>query len=688
MRKILLTCALPYANGPLHLGHIFEHLYADLWTRFQKMRGNEIQFICADDTHGTPIMVEARKRNITPEQLVEHAWQDHVKDFKQFQIKHSHYSSTNSKANKELCEHFFAKMKASGHIATKSIEQLYCNHDKMFLPDRFVKGDCPKCHAKDQYGDSCDVCASTYTPADLKNSYCSVCGNPPVTKPSEQLMFKLNDFNQYLREWLPKHTAPEVANKMMEWFNEPLRDWDISRNAPYFGFQIPGYPDKYFYVWVDAPMGYVSSSKEYCEKNNLSFEEYWKSDKSEVYHLIGKDIVYFHTLFWPALLKAADFRTPSAVWVHGMIMVNGERMSKSKGTFLSAKVYLGHLDPIYLRYYFASKMTNGIDDLDLNLEDFAQRTNSELIGKITNLASRGAQMLNTKFDGIITAPDAMGLELIKKAQKKSEEIAQFFENREFAKGINEIRGIADDANKYFDEKAPWKTVESDPQGTKQVLATTLNIFRLLAIYLKPVLPEYVEKVEKLFNEPNFDWQSLNKVLQNHKISAYEHLATRIDPVKVKAMMESNKQELEEKAARDAKAGFVKKANTAPAATNAKTDSKTIDSSNGMISIDDFVKIDIRVAEIIEAEEILEADKLLRLKVNLGDLGERQIIAGIKSAYAAADLKGRKVAVVANLAPRKMKFGMSEGMVLAAGAGGKELFVLSPDSGAKPGDKIK
>lgn len=692
MRKILLTCALPYANGSLHVGHMFEHLYADFWTRFQKMRGHEVLFICADDTHGTPIMVEARKRGITPEQLIDAAWKEHTQDFKDFQVQHTHYSSTNSKANKELCEVFFSKMKEKGHLGTKSIQQLYCNHDKMFLPDRFVKGECPKCGSKDQYGDSCDVCGATYGPVDLKNSYCSVCGNPPVQKPSEQIMFKLNDFRDYLKDWLPAHTSREVGNKMMEWFNEPLRDWDISRNAPYFGFQIPGYPDKYFYVWVDAPMGYVSSSKEYLDAHGGSFVEYWKSDKTEVYHLIGKDIVYFHTLFWPALLKAADFRTPNQVWVHGHIMVNGEKMSKSKGTFISARTYLNHLDPMYLRYYFASKFSSGVDDVDFNLDDFTQRTNSDLIGKITNLASRGAQMLNSKMDGVISEPDTEGMALLQRAQAKAEEIAKAYEAREFVKAINEIRALADEANRYFDEKAPWKTLESDPAGTKKVLSTTLNLFRMLAVYLKPVLPLYTEKVEKLFNEKPYVWDSVQTILKNHKINAYEHLATRIDPLKVKAMMDANKKELEEKAARDAKAGFVKgpasAAAPAPAAGGAATAADRNADRPAEISIDDFSKVDLRVAEIVDAEEIKEADKLLRLKVNLGPLGERQIIAGIKSAYKPEQLKGRLVIVVANLAPRKMKFGMSEGMVIAAGAGGSELFVLSPDAGAKPGDKVK
>lgn len=685
-RKILLTCGLPYANGPLHVGHMFEHLYADFWTRFQKMRGHQILFVCGDDTHGTPIMVEARKRKITPEKLIDLAWKDHVKDFQDFQIEHTHYSSTNSPANKNLCELFFRKMKDKGHLLTKTIQQLYCTQDKMFLPDRFVKGQCPQCGALNQYGDSCDVCAATYSPADLKNPFCAVCGNPPTQKPSEQIMFKLNDFRDYLKDWLPQHVAKETANKMLEWFSEPLRDWDISRNAPYFGFEIPGYPEKYFYVWVDAPMGYISATQEYCDQKGLSFDEFWKPEKSEsseVYHLIGKDIAYFHTLFWPALLKAADFRSPSSVWVHGHVMINGERMSKSKGTFLSARVYLDHLDPMYLRYYFASKFSNGINDLDFNLEDFAQRTNSDLIGKITNLASRGAQMLGSKMDAVMSAPGPEGLALIEAAQKKSEEIATHYENREFNKAINEIRALADEANRYFDEKAPWKTLSTDPGETKKVLTTTLNLFRILAIYLKPILPVYCQKVESLFREKAYSWSSAQMILKNHPIENYQHIATRIDPLKVKAMMEANKKELEEKAALDSKTGFVK---STPNVASASTERNAATSSE--ITMEDFAKVDLRVALIVEAEEIKEADKLLRLKVSLGPLGERQIIAGIKAAYQPEKLKGRLVLVVANLAPRKMKFGLSEGMVLAAGSGGSELFILSPDSGAQPGDKIK
>lgn len=682
-RKILLTTALPYANGPLHLGHMFEGLYADIWVRFQKMRGHEVAFICADDTHGTPIMVEARHRKITPEQLIDEAWKNHTSDFKDFQIEHSHYSSTNSKANKELCEFFFAQIQKGGHLTTKSIEQLYCEHDKMFLPDRFVKGTCPKCGALGQYGDACDICGATYAPSDLKSPACSICGTPPQNRASEQLLFQLDHFRAYLQEWLPKHLAKESANKMLEWFQEPLRDWDISRNAPYFGFEIPGYPGKYFYVWVDAPMGYVSGTKEYCQAKGLSFEKYWKSEETEVYHLIGKDIVYFHTLFWPALLKAAGFRSPTAVWVHGHVMVNGEKMSKSKGTFLSARCYLDHLDPMYLRYYFASKFSSGVDDVDFNLEDFAQRTNSDLIGKITNLASRGAQMLGSKLGGKLTSIDPASSELLKKVEESGEEIATHFENREFVKAINVIRSLADDGNRYFDEKAPWKTVATEPEETKKVLTTTLNLFRKLAIYLKPVLPEYADKVAALFGENSYNWDDSKKTLLGLEIKPYEHLAGRIDPAKIQAMMIANKKELDERAARDAKS---KASSAAPAA--APLPARSTQEIASEIEIDIVNKIDLRVAQILSAEEIKEADKLLRLKVSLGPLGERQIIAGIKSAYSAEQLVGRQIVVVANLKPRKMKFGMSEAMALAAGAGGKELFLLTPDNGAKPGDPVK
>ncbi|MEN0059329.1 MAG: methionine--tRNA ligase, partial [Bdellovibrio sp.] len=465
-RKILITCALPYANGYIHLGHLVEYLQADFWTRFQNMRGHECIFLCADDTHGTPIMVKARELGITPETLIAQSHKEHTQDFQDFQVQFAHYGSTNSAENKTLCEFFYKKMVDGSHIRTRAIQQLYCNHDKMFLPDRFVKGTCPRCSAKEQYGDSCDVCGATYAPSDMKDVHCSLCGTTPVLKDSESIFFKLNDFKAYLQEWIPQHCAPEVAKKMLEWFDADLLDLDISRDEPYFGFAIPGTNNKkFFYVWVDAPMGYMSTAQQWAQKNGHTLEGLWQDPQREIYHFIGKDIARFHTIFWPAFLKAADYRSPNQVFVHGHLMVNGEKMSKSKGTFIAARTYLNHLNPEYLRYYYATKLNSSVDDIDLNLEEFAQRVNSEWVGKITNLASRGAQMLKKKMDGVLSSPDAEGLQLISAAQKKSEIIAEHYEARDFGKALNEIRGLADEANRYFDEKAPWKTLEADPAST-------------------------------------------------------------------------------------------------------------------------------------------------------------------------------------------------------------------------------
>ncbi|MNK22805.1 Methionine--tRNA ligase [compost metagenome] len=688
-RKILITTALPYANGYIHLGHLVEYLQADFWTRFQNMRGNECIYICADDTHGTPIMVRAREMGITPEQLIAASQEEHTKDFADFQVEFSHYGSTNSPENKALCEEFYGHMKAKGHIDVRDIKQLYCNHDKMFLPDRFVKGTCPKCKSKEQYGDSCDVCGATYSPADMTDVHCAICGSTPVEKLSEHIFFKLNDFKKYLEEWLPKHTAPEVSKKMMEWFNEDLRDWDISRDEPYFGFAIPGTDNKkFFYVWVDAPMGYISSTLQWCKKNGRDLAEFWKGDKAEVYHFIGKDITYFHTLFWPALLKAADYRSPSQVFVHGHLMVNGEKMSKSKGTFVAARTYLNHLNPEYLRYYYATKLSGNVDDIDLNLEDFVNRVNSDLVGKITNLGSRGGQMLKKKMDGTMSTPDAEGLKLLKHAQEKNASIAAHFEARDFGKGLTEIRSLADEANKYFDEKAPWKTLESDPAGTKQVITTTLNLFRILAIYLKPFLPHYTAKVEKLMGEKNYQWADAQKILENRPIADYEHLAVRIEADKVKAMVEESRKINEELQAQKKAAALKASASAPAAAAKAAPPAEDRHAKAAEIDFADFEKVDLRIGQVVEAEAIKEADKLLRLKVDIGNGEIRQIIAGIKAAYAPEKLLGRKVLVCVNLKPRKMKFGMSEGMVLAAGDGGSDLFVLSADEGAKVGQRVK
>jgi methionyl-tRNA synthetase len=684
-RKILMTCALPYANGYIHIGHMVEYVQADFWNRFQNMRGHQCTYICADDTHGTPIMVKAREQGITPEQLIAKSYAEHTADFRDFQIEFDHYGSTNSEENRILIEHFYKKFQDGNHVVTRAIKQLFCEHDKMFLPDRFVKGTCPNCASKDQYGDSCDVCGATYAPSDMKDVHCSVCGTTPVLRDSESIFFKLNDFKDYLAKWIPKHCASDIGNKMLEWFNEDLHDLDISRAAPYFGFPIPGTNNtKFFYVWVDAPMGYISSTEQWAKKNGKTLKEIWQDPAREVYHFIGKDIARFHTIFWPAFLQAAELRGPDQVFVHGFLTVNGEKMSKSKGTFIAARTYLNHLNPEYLRYYYATKLNGTAEDMDLNLEDFVTRVNSDLVGKITNLASRGAQMLKKKMDGVMTTPDAQGAELIRFAQAKGEDIAKHFEGRDFVKATNEIRALADKANQYFDEKAPWKTLDADPASTKQVLTTTLNIFRILSIYLKPILPHYTAKVEKLFGEKPYQWSDLQKVLSGTSIQDYEHLASRIEADKVKAMVDESKALNEELAAQ-------KKA-AAPAITAPKAGVPNVENRNAEkapeIEFDEFMKIDLRVGQILEASEIKEADKLLKLKIDLGGGETRQIIAGIKSAYAAEKLVGRQVLVCVNLKPRKMKFGMSEGMVLAAGDGGSDLFVLSPDQGAKPGQRVK
>lgn len=681
-RKILITCGLPYANGYIHLGHLVEYLQADFWARFQTMRGHECTYICADDTHGTPIMVKARELGITPETLIAKSYEEHTKDFADFQIQFSRYGSTNSNENKELCEFFYKKMVEGQHTRSQGIQQLYCNHDKMFLPDRFVKGTCPKCGAKEQYGDSCDVCGSTYTPSDLKDVHCSMCGTAPVLKDSESIFFKLNNFKKYLEEWIPTHCSSEISKKMLEWFNEDLHDLDISRDEPYFGFAIPGTNNKkFFYVWVDAPMGYMSTTQQWAQAQGKTLADIWQDPAREIYHFIGKDIARFHTIFWPAFLKAAEFRSPNQVFVHGHLMVNGEKMSKSKGTFIAARTYLNHLNPEYLRYYYATKLNSSVDDIDLNLEEFINRVNSELVGKITNLGSRGGQMLKKKMDGIMSEPDAEGAKLLAQAQQQGESIAAHYEARDFARAINEVRTLADDANRYFDDKAPWKTLDLDPVATKQVITTTLNIFRILAIYLKPILPEYTAKVAQLLGESDYQWNDIHTVLKNRAINDYEHLATRIEPDKVKAMVEESRKINEQIQAA--------KKTTAPtvAAASAKTENRNGDRP-GEIEFSDFEKVDLRVGKVIEAEEIKEADKLLRLKVDIGDGQVRQIIAGIKSAYKPEQLLGRKILVCVNLKPRKMKFGMSEGMVLAAGSGGSDLFVLSADEGAQVGQRVK
>jgi methionyl-tRNA synthetase len=666
-RNIVMTAALPYANGDLHIGHMLEHLICDFWVRYQKMQGENALFICADDTHGTPMMIAARKQGITPEELINKMWHRHVEDFKKFEVAHDHYSSTNSAANRELANFCFESLKKVGAVENKPMRQLFCEHDKMFLPDRFVKGACPKCNTADQYGDNCENCSSTYDPMDLKNPQCSLCGNTPKPRDTEHLFVRLEDFRKFLKDWVPNHVQKEVANKLDEWLSGDLHPWCISRDEPYFGFEIPGYPGKYYYVWMDAPIGYISATKEYCDKTGQKLDSFWRNPESEIYHCIGKDIVYFHTLFWPSVLKAAGFNTPKQVMVHGFLTVDGVKMSKSRGTFVMASTYLKHLDPLFYRYYMACKINSGIDDIDFSLDDFTQRVNSDLIGKMTNIASRSAQML-ARLDSKIGTMTPDGEALVANAQKRADEIALHYENRDFARAMVVIREVADEANKYFDEYEPWKLVKTDEAKTKEVLAAALNVFRVMAVYLKPILPSYVEKVEQLFKEQPYNWKSAQSILKNHEMGAFVHLLQRVDPKKVSDMIEEQKALASESAA--------------PTSPKPKTDLNIAPE----IEIGDFQKVDLRIAKITHAGLVEGADKLLQLTLDVG--GEsRNVFSGIRQAYKPEDLIGKLTVVVANLKPRKMKFGMSEGMVLAAGPGGKDIFLLSPDSGAQPGQRV-
>ena len=665
-RKILVTAGLPYANGDIHIGHLVEYSMVDFWVRFQKMRGHECVYICGDDTHGTPIMIAARKQKITPEQLIARYHEGHKRDFAAFEIAFDNFSSTHTEVNRTIACEFFAAMEKGGHLTRKGQTQLYCEHDKMFLPDRFVVGQCPKCKAENQYGDNCEVCNATYAPVELIEPRCNMCKNSPVPRQTEHFFFALEPFKEFLQGWTAAHTSKEINNKLKEWLGDTLQDWCISRDEPYFGFEIPGHPGKYLYVWVDAPIGYLSSTKEWCTRSGKNFDDFWRDDKAEIYHFIGKDIVYFHTLFWPVMLKTAGYRTPNKVHVHGMLTVDGAKMSKSRGTFVNAATYLQFLDPLYYRYYLACKLTSSIDDLDLSLADFVSRVNSDLVGKIINVASRGASMLH-RLDGKLGRLTEEGMALIRSAQQKGEIIAQHFENRDFSKAILEIRSIADDANKYFDSYEPWKLVKSDPEKTREVLTTILNLFRIMTIYLKPILPSYALKVEALFHEQHpYMWDDALTVLEDRTIAPFEHLMKRLDEKDVTLMIEKTKSDAEAAAA-------------APAAATPAPAGKTI-------TIDDFNKIELKAARIVEASEVEGAQKLVSLKLDCGEAKLRQVFAGIKSAYKPENLVGRMVVMVANLAPRTMKFGVSEGMVLAAGDG-TDIFLIAPDGGAKPGDKV-
>ncbi len=675
-RKILITSALPYANGPIHLGHLVEYIQTDIWSRFQKMRGHDCTYVCADDAHGTPIMLRAQGEGIEPEQLIARIAAEHQADFADFAIAFDNYHSTHSDENRELASLIYNRLNENGHIATRTITQAYDPEKEMFLPDRFIKGTCPKCGAEDQYGDSCEACGATYSPTELKDAVSAISGAKPIEKESVHHFFKLADFEGMLQYWIKgEHLQPEIAHKLKEWFDAGLQDWDISRDAPYFGFEIPGAPGKYFYVWLDAPIGYMASFKNLCEKKGLNFEEYWgDNSQAELYHFIGKDIAYFHTLFWPAMLEGSGFRLPDAVFCHGFLTVNGHKMSKSRGTFIMARTYLEHLNPEYLRYYFAAKLGHGIDDIDLNLEDFQARVNSDLVGKVVNIASRCAGFIKKRFDGQLSG-NISEPELLQEFVDAGEEIAALYEKRDYGHAMRTIMHLADKANVYIDEAKPWVIAKEEGKDTElhDICTMGINLFHLLMTYLKPVLPVTAEKAEEFLNIKPMSWNNYQMALTNHAINKFKPLMTRVEKEKVDAMVEASTQHLE-------------KAQAAAPAKQEKPKSD-IEPVADTIQFDDFAKVDLRIAKIVKAEHVEGADKLLQLTLDIGD-GTRNVFAGIKSAYAPEDLEGKLTVMVANLAPRKMRFGMSEGMVLAAGPGGKDLFILNPDEGAQPGMRVK
>ena len=668
-RRILVTSALPYANGAIHLGHMVEYIQTDIWVRFQRLRGHECHYVCADDAHGTPIMLRAEKEGITPQQLIDKSHSEHLRDFRGFLVDHHQYHSTHSEENRELTAAIYRALEAGGHILRRTISQLFDPEKQLFLPDRFVKGECPKCHSKDQSGDNCEVCGTTYAPTDLINPYSALSGATPVARDSEHYFFDLPAFDAFLRDWLQSAQLQEsMRNKLGEWFVEGLQPWDISRDAPYWGFEIPDAPGKYFYVWLDAPVGYMASFRALCDRENLDFDAFWREGHdTELYHFIGKDIAYFHMLFWPAMLEGAGYRKPSGVYCHGFLTVNGEKMSKSRGTFIKAETYLKHLRPEYLRYYFASKLSARVEDLDLNLEDFRQKVNSDLVGKLVNLASRCAPFISKHFDGALAAalPDDA---LFKQFAAKADDLASTYEQREYSSAIRDIMKLADAANEYIDAEKPWVKIKDDAnRAAVQGIATVgINAFRQLITYLKPVLPQVAEDAEALLNITPLTWADAQTPLLGTTIQPFSAMMQRVEAAQTDAIIADSKEDLKEEAA-------VGK-NKAAAETR------------DWITIDDFAKPDLRIARVLECSHIDGSDKLLRFKLDVGELGARDVFSGIKAYYQPEDLVGKMVVYVANLAPRKMRFGTSTGMILSASGDG-QLHLLQPGDGVKPGMKI-
>lgn len=666
-RQILVTNALPYANAALHLGHVLEYTQTDVWVRFQKMRGHECYYVSADDAHGTAIMLKAEEKGISAEQHISEMRKFHEADFKDFYIGVDNYYTTHSEENRDFSELIYNRLSANGHISQRSIIQAFDPEKNLFLADRYIRGTCPKCKAEDQYGDNCESCGATYSPLDLINPVSAISGATPIGRESVHYFFKLPEFSEFLSEWINSGTVQrEVSNKLSEWLDSGLQEWDISRDAPYFGFEIPNAPGKYFYVWLDAPIGYMASFKNLCEAKNLDFDCFWNKDSTaELYHFIGKDIVNFHALFWPAMLKSADFRTPTKVCVHGFVTVNGTKMSKSRGTFINARTYLDHLNPEYLRYYYASKLTNTVEDIDLNLEDFIQKVNSDLVGKVVNIASRCSKFI-TNESGVLSSR-IENEALWDQVTGVADSIANYYENREFGKAIREIMAQADSVNEYIAEQEPWKRNkdQDQKQQVQDICSLGINLFRIILIYLKPVVPVMAEAGEFFLND-KLSWESIKQPLLSHKINQFKPLMQRVDKDKVEAMVSASKEETNPE----------KKASSGPLSVNPIANE---------ISFDDFMKVDLRVARIINAEIVEGADKLLKLTLDLG--GEkRQVFSGIKASYDPEKLIGQLTVTAANLAPRKMRFGISEGMVLAA-ADEEGIYLLEPDSGAKPGQRI-
>ncbi len=673
-RKILVTSALPYANGPIHLGHLVEYIQTDIWVRFQKLQGHECYYVCADDAHGTPIMLRAQNEGITPEDLIARIHKEHTADFAGFHIGFDNYYTTHSPENRQLAQDIFLKLKEAGYIFKKTIRQLYDPEQNMFLPDRFIKGTCPKCKAADQYGDNCEACGATYSPTELIDPYSAVSGAKPVEKETEHYFFDLPQFAEFLENWTQAgHLQPEVANKLKEWFEAGLQPWDITRDAPYFGFEIPGEKNKYFYVWLDAPIGYMASFKNLCDKLGLDFEQWWREGSdAELVHFIGKDIIYFHALFWPAMLHGAGYRTPTRINAHGFLTVDGQKMSKSRGTFIMARTYLDHLDPEYLRYYFAAKLTGRVDDIDLNLEDFAQRVNADLVNKVVNLASRNAGFVKKRFNGELAAQwSEEGQALYQQFVKARDRIAEKFEARDFNAAMRDIMALADRANEYVDAKAPWVLAkEADKEAElHEVVSVSINLFRVLMTYLAPVVPAMADKAAVFLNIEGWAWSDIDTPLMDHTINKFKPLMTRVEMDKVNAMIEASKQHLQ---------------STQQTTSPKQADASEFEPLAPEITIDDFAKVDLRVAKVIKAETVPDAKKLLKLTLDLG-FETRTVFAGIKSAYSPEDLEGKLVVMVANLKPRKMRFGVSEGMVLAALD--ETLSLIQPEREIKPGSKV-